>query len=48
MKDILCALLSDLIYSHLSLPSDHDLGVGLYGSRPFSRLSKCHLPFSFR
>ena len=46
MKDTLCALLSYLIYSHHSLLSDHDLGVGLYESRPFSRISECHLPLS--
>ena len=31
-----------------SLASDHDHSIGLYESRPFSRLSKCPLPFSFQ
>ena len=44
----MCALLSDLIHSWHRLASYHDLGVGLYESRPFSRLLKFSLPFFFQ
>ena len=43
----LCALLSDFIDLLHSLASHQDLGVGLYKSRPFSRLLAYPIPFSF-
>ena len=47
MQDTLCALLSDLIDSQHSLGSYHDLGIGLYESRPFSRLPEVSFPSLF-
>ena len=48
MYDTLYALLSDLIDSQYSLASYHDLDISLYKCRPFPRLSKYPLPFSFQ
>ena len=48
MYDTLFALLSNLVDSQHSLDSYHDLGIGLYESRPFSRLPKSHFSFSFQ
>ena len=44
MSDTLFAFSSDLLDSQHSLSSYHNLGIGLYECRPFSRLPKCPFP----
>ena len=43
----MCAVLSDVIDSQYSLGSYHEFRYGLRESGPFSRLSKCPIPFYF-